>query len=194
MYVLYACRDHVTITNPRRWGEIATILEGYGSSDEEHPSTKADEQADEQASKRASDIKPEWPLCNRTFRTFQQLLKHTDAVRTAVKNSARIKHSHTTVRYVHHNLLTYSLTNLVNHNLALMNQAMNKVDHPPKFEQKCGIYTLSRSSNQIKAANQVSIFFLARCYHNLSFVSFSSFTLAPLHEFFIFGMPKTCQL
>ena len=60
------------------------MLEGYGSSDEEHPSTKADEQADEQASvqasKRASDIKPECPLCNRTFRTFQQLLKHTDAV------------------------------------------------------------------------------------------------------------------
>ena len=82
----------MTITNPRRWGEIAAMLEGYESSDEERPSTKADEQADEQASvpadeqasvpasKRASDIKPECPLCNRTFRTFQQLLKHTDAV------------------------------------------------------------------------------------------------------------------
>ena len=55
-------------------------MDGYGSSDEERPSTKADEQASVQASKRASDIKPECPLCNRTFRTFQQLLKHTDAV------------------------------------------------------------------------------------------------------------------
>ena len=52
------------------------FLEGYGSSDEEHPSTKASEQASE----RASDIKPECPLCNRTFRSLQQLLKHTDAV------------------------------------------------------------------------------------------------------------------
>ena len=52
--ILYACRDHVTITNPERWGEIAAMLEGYESSDEEHPSTKADEQADEQASVPAS--------------------------------------------------------------------------------------------------------------------------------------------
>ena len=56
------------ITDPGRWGEIAAMLEGYGSSDEEHPSTKA------------SDIKPECSLCNRTFRGFQLLLKHTDAV------------------------------------------------------------------------------------------------------------------
>ena len=41
---------------------------------------RTSKRACKRASKRASDIKPECPLCNRTFRTFQQLLKHTDAV------------------------------------------------------------------------------------------------------------------
>ena len=33
-----------------------------------------------------------------------------------------------------------------------------------------------------------------QCYHIQSFIPFSSFTLAHLHKFFIFCLPKTCQL